>query len=137
MHNNKHKKSYEIDKRRRQIRLMLAHGVTEQEIADKLSMDQSTISRDIQAINQLYQDQAEEHDLDYYYGQCTDKIQEAERLVWETYENLNDSEKKKHYCQTAKVIADLALARFSVLKDGPALMRIKAINKRINQVGSE
>jgi IS30 family transposase len=135
--NMKHKKSYEINKRRRQIRLMLSHGVTEQELADKLGIDQSTISRDIKAINQMYQDQAEKHDMDYYYGQCSDKIQEAERLVWENYENLTDNEKKKYCCQTAKTIADLVQARFTILKDGPGMMRIKAINKRINQIGSE
>jgi IS30 family transposase len=39
--------SVEIELRRKQVSALLAQAVTEEEIAQKLNVDQSTISRDI------------------------------------------------------------------------------------------
>jgi|GEM_PF-2839527 len=42
-----HTKKFHLEERRRQVAFMLAQSMTEQEIADKLGVDRSTISRDI------------------------------------------------------------------------------------------
>jgi IS30 family transposase len=50
MHNN-----FKIEERRRQVASMLAQSMTETEIAEQLSVDQSTISRDIKALKEMSQ----------------------------------------------------------------------------------
>jgi transposase len=42
-----HTKKFHREERRRQVATLLAQSMTEQEIADKLEVDRSTISRDI------------------------------------------------------------------------------------------
>jgi DNA-binding NarL/FixJ family response regulator len=42
-------KQYQIEDRRRQIAIMVAQGITDVEIAAKLGVDNTTISRDIKA----------------------------------------------------------------------------------------
>ena len=42
-----HTKKFHLEERRRQVASLLAQSMTEQEIADKLGVDCSTISRDI------------------------------------------------------------------------------------------
>jgi IS30 family transposase len=54
LHKNKNyttaKNRFKIEERRRQVASLLAQSITESEIAEKLNVDQSTISRDIKAL---------------------------------------------------------------------------------------
>jgi len=50
-----HTKKFHLEERRRQVASLLAQSMTEQEIADKLGVDRSTISRDIKALKLLSQ----------------------------------------------------------------------------------
>jgi len=50
-----HTKKFHLEERRRQVASMLAQSMTEQEIADKLAADRSTISRDIKVLKELSQ----------------------------------------------------------------------------------
>ena len=67
-----HTKKFHLEERRRQVASLLAQSMTEQEIADKLGVDRSTISRDIKTLKLLSQrfvfDLAKS-DLEYYYKQ--------------------------------------------------------------------
>ena len=77
-----HTKKFHLEERRRQVASLLAQSMTEQEIADKLGVDRSTISRDIKTLKLLSQrfvfDLAKS-DLAYYYKQCIDGIEEVRR----------------------------------------------------------
>jgi IS30 family transposase len=42
--------NFKIEERRRKVSYMLAQSMTETEIAEKLNVDQSTVSRDIKAL---------------------------------------------------------------------------------------
>jgi IS30 family transposase len=46
---------YKIGERRRRVASMLAQSMTETEIAGQLSVDQSTVSRDVKALKELSQ----------------------------------------------------------------------------------
>ena len=46
LHNNKNKYKFEIEERGRKVASLLTQHMTENEIAQELSVDQSTISRD-------------------------------------------------------------------------------------------
>lgn len=55
---NKLKKSakqYQIEDRRRQVAIMVAQGISEVEIAAKLGVDNTTISKDIKALKLISQ----------------------------------------------------------------------------------
>lgn len=49
------KNKFKIEERRRQVASLFAQSKTESEIAQKLNVDQSTISRDIKALKQMSQ----------------------------------------------------------------------------------
>jgi len=50
-----HTKKFHLEERRRQVATLLAQSMTEQEIADNLGVDRSTISRDIKVLKALSQ----------------------------------------------------------------------------------
>ena len=65
--------TFKIEERRRKVASLLAQSMTENEIAHKLNVDQSTISRDVKALKQLSQQfvyNLAKSDLAYYYKQC-------------------------------------------------------------------
>ena len=72
---------------------MLAQSMTETEIAEQLSVDQSTISRDVRALKEMSQQfvfDLAKSDLAYYYKQSIDGIEEAKKEAWKIYNKDND-----------------------------------------------
>jgi IS30 family transposase len=53
--NNKNNTKFEIEEVRRKVGSLLAQSMTENEIAEELGVEQSTISRDIKALKELSQ----------------------------------------------------------------------------------
>ena len=61
---------------------MLAQSMRETEIAEKLNIDQSAISRDVKALKEMSQQfvfDLAKSDLAYYYKQSIDGIEEAKK----------------------------------------------------------
>lgn len=56
INNNNNGSRLKIEERRRQVASMLAQSMTETEIAEKLNVNQSTISRDVKALKEIYTD---------------------------------------------------------------------------------
>jgi len=75
-----------IDQRRRQVASLLAHSRTEDEIAHQLGVDQSTISRDIQALREesvnFVRDLAKS-DLAFQFHQSIRGVDEVKRKLWD------------------------------------------------------
>src|SRR5919112_1237269 len=89
---------FKIEERRRKVASLLAQSMTETEIAQKLIVDQSTISRDVKALKQLSQQfvyDLAKSDLAYYYKQCLDGMEEVKRKAWEAYRSDDYSLKLK------------------------------------------
>jgi IS30 family transposase len=62
--------TFKIEERRRKVGSLLAQSMTESEIAQTLSVDQSTISRDIKVLKEQSQQfvyDLAKSDLAYYY----------------------------------------------------------------------
>lgn len=75
---------YKIEDRRRRITM------TETEIAKKLRVDQSTVSRDIKVLKNMSQQfvyDLAKSNLAYCYKQCFDGIEEVKR-GWDIFNNL-------------------------------------------------
>ena len=74
--------TFRIEERRRKVASLLAQSMTEEEIAQQLDVDQSTISRDIKVLKQMSQQfvyDLAKSDLAYCYKQCIDGIEEVKR----------------------------------------------------------
>ena len=118
---------------------MLAQSMTETEIAQELKVDQSTISRDIQALKELSQrfvfDLAKS-DLAYYYKQCIDGIEEVRRKGWEIFKGQNNNLTPKDKLLALKVIRECNEAKFALFKEGPSIMHIKSLEERLDNIES-
>ena len=136
-----HTKKFHLEERRRQVASLLAQSMTEQEIADKLGVDRSTISRDIKRLKQLSQrfvfDLAKS-DLAYYYKQCIDGIEEVRRKGWEIFkgQNNNDNLTPRDKLLALKVIRECNESKFALFKEGPSIMHIKSLEERLQNIES-
>jgi transcriptional antiterminator len=129
--------TFKIDERRRRVASLLAQSMTEEEIALKLNVDQSTISRDIKVLRQMSQQfvyDLAKSDLAYCYKQCIDGVEEVKRKAWSTFNNelLNPKDK----ILALKLIKDCDEAKFTLFKDGPSIMNLKALEERLNKIES-
>jgi IS30 family transposase len=89
---------FKIEERRRRVASLLAQSITETEIAKKLNVDQSTISRDIKALKEMSQQfvfDLAKSDLAYYYKQSIDGIEEAKKEAWRIHKDNSTSVREK------------------------------------------
>ena len=130
MHNlNESVHNFKIEDRRRKIASLLAQSMTEIEIAQELSVDQSTISRDIKALKEISQQfvfDLAKSDLAYYYKQCIDGIEEVRRKGWDIFKS-NPTPKDK--LLALKVIRECNESKFALFKEGPSIMNVKSLEE--------
>lgn len=113
-------RSVKIEDYRRRVASMLAQSMTETEIAEQLSVDQSTISRDIKVLKKLLQEfvyDLAESDLAYYYKQCLDGIEEVKKKGWDIFNGVNNLTTKDKLL-ALKLITKCDEAKFALFKDG-------------------
>ena len=114
----------------------------ESEIAQKLNVDQSTISRDIKALKQMSQQfvfDLAKSDLAYYYQQCINGIEEVRRKAWELIRDDNKEEEQqslilKDKLLVLKLIKECEEGKFALFKDGPSILNVKSLEERIYQI---
>ena len=141
---NNMKNRFKIEERRRQVASLLAQSITESEIAKKLNVDQSTISRDIKTLKQMSQQfvfDLAKSDLAYHYQQCINGIEEVRRKAWEL---LRDDEEEGEEQQRSLTLKDKLLilklikeceeGKFALFKDGPSILNVKSLEERIHQI---
>jgi DNA-binding CsgD family transcriptional regulator len=107
---NKLKKSakqYQIEDRRRQVAIMVAQGISEVEIAAKLGVDNTTISKDIKALKLISQQfiyDITKSDFTYYYKQCLDMV----KFILKKQSEIVDKENiTKQDMYRAKILGDM------------------------------
>jgi IS30 family transposase len=130
-----------IEERRRQVASLLAQSMTESEIAQKLNVDQSTISRDIKALKQMSQQfvfDLAKSDLAYHYQQCINGIEEVRRKAWELIRDDNKEQQQsltlKDKLLVLKLIKECEEGKFALFKDGPSILNVKSLEERIHQI---
>ena len=140
---NKTKNGFKIEERRRQVASLLAQSITESEIAEKLNVDHSTVSRDVKALKQMSQQfvfDLAKSDLAYHYQQCINGIEEVRRKAWRL---LRDEEKGDQQRQSLtlkdklsilKLIKECEEGKFVLFKDGPSVLNVKSLEERIYQI---
>jgi DNA-binding transcriptional ArsR family regulator len=147
LHNSKDgsntKNRFKIEERRRQVASLLAQSITEGEIAKKLKVDQSTISRDIKALKHMSQQfvfDLAKSDLAYHYQQCINGIEEVRRKAWELIRD-DEEEKEQQRLLTLKdkllilkLIKECEEGKFALFKDGPSILNVKSLEERMHQI---
>jgi IS30 family transposase len=90
--------TFKIEERRRKVASLIAQSFTEEEMAQELGVDQSTISRDIKVLKQMSQQfvyDLAKSELAHCYKQCIDGIEEVKRKAWDMYRSEDGSIKLK------------------------------------------
>jgi transcriptional antiterminator len=85
---------FKIEGRRRTVATLPAQSMTETEIAQELKVDQSTISRDVKTLKLLSQRfvfDLVKSNMEYYYKQCIDGIEEVRRKGWDIFKGENNN----------------------------------------------
>src|SRR5919197_1177219 len=129
--------TFRIEERRRKVASLLAQSMTEEEIAQQLDVNQSTISRDIKVLKQMSQQfvyDLAKLDLAYYYKQCIDGIEEVGRKGWEMYNSKYNNLSPKDKLLALKVIRECNESKFALFKEGPSIMNIKSLEERLNKI---
>jgi IS30 family transposase len=146
LHNSKDgnntKNRFKIEERRRQVASLLAQSITESEIAKKLNVDQSTISRDIKTLKQMSQQfvfDLAKSDLAYHYQQCINGIEEVRRKAWELIRDGEEEEQRqsltlKNKLSILKLIKECEEGKFALFKDGPSVLNVNSLEERIHQI---
>lgn len=122
---------YKIEDRGRSVASLLAQSMTETEIAKKLKVDQSTISRDIKVLKKLSQQfvyDLAKSDLAYCYEQCLDGIEEVKRKGWDIFNGMNNLMTRDKLL-ALKLIMECNEAKFALFKEGPAIMQVKSMEE--------
>jgi IS30 family transposase len=138
------KNRFKIEERRRQVASLLAQSITESEIAKRLNVDQSTISRDIKALKQMSQQfvfDLAKSDLAYQYQQCINGIEEVRRKAWELLRDDEEEQEEEQRLLTLKdklsilkLIKECEEGKFALFKDGPSILNVKSLEERIYQI---
>jgi IS30 family transposase len=142
LHLTVHTKRFQLEERRRQVASMLAQSMTEQEIADRLRVDRTTISRDVTILKKMSQQfvyDLAHSELAYYYKQCLNGVEEAKRRAWLIFNRLTESSNPgavKDSLLALKVTVDCIEVQFSLFKEGPAIMQIKKLEERLAHIES-
>jgi hypothetical protein len=129
---------YKIEDRRRKVASLLAQSMTEIEIAKKLKVDQSTVSRDIKVLKQMSQQfvyDLAKSDLAYCYKQCIDGIEEVKRRGWNIFNRMNNLTTRDKLL-ALKLIMECNKAKFALFKEGPAIMQVKSMEERLANIES-
>src|SRR5918995_6176653 len=77
---------YLTEDRRRQVAILITQSYSELEIAKKLGVDNTTISKDIKALKLISQQfiyDITKSDFTFYYKQCLDAVKLILRKQWE------------------------------------------------------
>jgi hypothetical protein len=128
---------YKIEDRRRRIASLLAQSMTETEIAKKLKVDQSTISRDkvLKKMSQQFVYDLAKSDLAYCYKQCLDGIEEVKRRGRDIINGINNLTTRDKLL-ALKLIMECNEAKFALFKEGPTIMQVKSMEERLASIES-
>jgi hypothetical protein len=65
-----------------------------------------------------------------------DGIEEVKRKAWEAYRSNDASLKPKDKLVALKLIKECDEAKFTLFKEGPSIMSLKALEERLNKIES-
>jgi IS30 family transposase len=122
-----------VSLRRKKVASLLIQDATEEEIANELGVDQSTISRDIKHMKleaQKFVYNLAKLDLAWYYKQSIDGIQGVNRKALEIYDEAD----LKTKLLALRLVKECHEAVFSLLSQGPSVLNMKSLEERLDKI---
>jgi hypothetical protein len=129
LHNKK------IKVRRNQVASLLSKSFSENEIAQQLGVDQSTISRDIKVLKESAQQfvyDLARSDLAFYFRGCLHGIEEAKKESWKIFND--DTVPVRDKLLALRLIMQSEETRFKLLSEGPSVLAMKSMEDRLNRI---
>jgi IS30 family transposase len=126
---------FELEQRRRQVASLVAQSRTEREIAQMLGVDQSTVSRDIQALRDESVDfvhNLAKSDLAFQFHQSIRGVDEVKRRLWDLIYFDKSATKEKLVAYRLIMIAEET--RFRLLEKGPIVMGIETAEQKLKRI---
>jgi IS30 family transposase len=125
---------FKLEQRRRQVASLVAQSRTEKEIAQTLGVDQSTISRDIQALREEsvhFVHNLAKSDLAFQFHQSIRGVDEVKRRLWDLIRSDQSSTKEKLMAYRLIMVAEET--RFRLLEKGPIVMGIETAEQKLKR----
>lgn len=123
-----------IKERRERVSIFLSQSITEIEIARRLKVDQSTVSRDVKQIKKesqrVIQNIAKET-LPFEFGRCLSSLGRVSKECWNIFEDSSEKWTNKDKINALKLIKETERTRFEVLLHGPTNLYIQELNDRL------
>ena len=129
---------FKLEQRRRQVASLVAQSRTEREIAQMLGVDQSTNSRDIQALREesvhFVHDLAKS-DLAFQFHQSIKGVDEVKRRLWDLIYSDQSTTKEKLVAYRLIMVAEET--RFRLLEKGPIVIGIETAEQKLKRILEE
>ena len=130
-----------IKGRRDDVLVLLTKGMTGSEIAKELSVDASTVSRDIQYLisqSHNYLNDLPKETLPFMYQTSIEGIRNVLKECWNIYTVENNKEITWfHKLAALKLAIECNEVLFKLTADGPSVMYVKLLEERLNRIETE
>jgi IS30 family transposase len=129
-----------LSDRRQKVWTCLTKGMKRYEIAKELTVDQSTVSRDVKYLTLQSQDYLNEmarETLPFMYQTSIEGIREILKECWNVYSNSTD--KSINWIQrlaALKLAKECHEAIFKLTDEGPSVMYLKQLQDKLVQIES-
>jgi biotin operon repressor len=129
-----------IMERRQSVLCLLAQGQSESEIAAELNVGQSTISRDIKALNKESRDIIKTLEKDYYpleFRNIINSIMQVSKKAWDIINNETGNWTNKDKINAMKLIVDASRTKFEILQNGPLNLTVSQLREKLEKLQDE
>jgi len=126
-----------ITERRQKVLDLLSRGLSESEIATELNVGQSTISRDVYALNKESQDIIKSIERDYYPLEFRNIINSLRLVLKKSWSIVNDETGKwtnKDKINSMKLVIDASRTKFDILLNGTVNLNVEQLHQRLNKL---
>lgn len=126
-----------IMERRQRVLCLLAQGHCESEIATELKVGQSTISRDIVALNKESLNIIKTVEKDYYpleFRNIIDSIRQVSKKAWDIINDETEKWTNKDKINAMKLIVDVSRTKFEILQNGLLNLTVNQLREKIEKL---
>ncbi len=126
-----------IDERRQRIWGMLVKGMKSYEIAKELTVDPSSISRDVQYLtsqSQKFLDDLAKESLPFMFKTSIDGIRQVLKECWNIYESTDEQVNYFQRLAALKLAKDCCEAQFKLLSEGPSIMYAQNLEEKLTRI---
>jgi Homeodomain-like domain len=123
-----------ITERRERVIILLAQGMSECEIAAELKVGQSTICRDVKALNKESQEIIKTIEKEYYPLEFRSIINSLRLVLKKSWDIVNDESgnwTNKDKINAMKLIVDSGRTKFEILRNGPINLSVEQLRQKV------